>query len=84
MKAIFRTTLAAVALVVCVAGIVTKLRSVNVFAEGAYMWRNFDSVDWDTNDIRNLPRKINLSGPSLRLGVQFQFKQPEETKSEGK
>jgi len=51
----------------------------NLFAEGAYMWRHFNSVDWDSETgLQNLPRSIDFSGPSLRLGLQFQFRQDDK------
>jgi len=66
-----------------VAGIVTRIRSVNAFAEGAYLWRHFNSVDWDSIEgLPNLPRSIDFSGPSLRIGLEFRFRSPDE-KTEG-
>ena len=64
------------------AGLVTKIHGINVFAEGAYMWRRFNSVDWDTETgLPNLPRSIDFSGPSLTFGIQFRFRQPDDDKS---
>lgn len=61
-----------------VAGIVTKFRGINVFAESAYMWRNFRSVEWDgETGLGNLPRAIDFSGGSLSLGIQFEFRAPD-------
>jgi hypothetical protein len=59
--------------------VVTRLHGINVFADGAYMWRHFNSVDWDTEaGLPNLPRSIDFSGPSLTFGVQFRFRQPDD------
>ena len=61
-----------------VAGVVSKFRGINVFVEGAYMWRNFRSVDWDgETGLGNLPRAINFTGGSVAIGVQFEFKSQE-------
>lgn len=61
------------------AGIAAKVHGIIVFAEGAYMWRHFNSVDWDSETgLRNLPRSIDFSGSTLRLGLQFQFRKPDE------
>ena len=61
------------------AGIAAKVHGIIVFAEGAYMWRHFTSVDWDSETgLHNLPRSIDFSGSSLRLGLQFQFRKPDE------
>lgn len=64
-----------------VAGISTELRGVNLFVEGAWMSRNFSSVDWDSHDgaLGRLPRSINMSGRSLAVGIQFEFRRPDFT-----
>ena len=63
-----------------VAGVVTKFRGINVFVEGAYMWRNFRSVDWDgETGLGSLPRAIDFTGGSVSVGVQFEFRTPDGT-----
>ena len=63
-----------------VGGIVTKFRGINAFVEGAYMWRNFRSVDWDgETGLGSLPRAINFTGGSVSVGVQFEFRTPDGT-----
>ncbi|MEO5588326.1 MAG: hypothetical protein ABIS03_01980, partial [Gemmatimonadaceae bacterium] len=57
------------------AGIVVNLPRVNLFVEGAYMWRDFKSVEWDGDaPLGTLPRRINLTGPALSVGAQFKFR----------
>lgn len=61
-----------------VLGLVTSARGLNLFVEGSYMWRDFKSLEWDTeSSIGSLPRNANASGPVLAVGVQFQFQTPE-------
>lgn len=57
-----------------VAGLVTQFRGINVFAEGAYMWRNFKSVEWDGETATNIPHSLDFTGASLSIGLQFEFK----------
>jgi hypothetical protein len=62
-----------------IAGVVTELAGLNFFAEGSYMWRDFKSIDWDGDAaLGMLPRRMNLSGAALAIGVQFQFKEPDK------
>jgi hypothetical protein len=49
------------------------LGPMNFFVEGAYMYRNFPTIKWTTNE--NLPdvapRKLDLSGWSIGVGLQL-------------
>jgi hypothetical protein len=62
-----------------VVGLVTELAGLNLFAEGSYMWRDLKSIDWDGDAaLGSLPRRVNLSGAALAVGIQFQFKDPDK------
>jgi hypothetical protein len=62
-----------------IAGAETQFRGINLFVEGAYMWRNFRSIDWsETESPGSLPRTLDFTGPSLAVGLSFEFKQPDE------
>jgi hypothetical protein len=58
-----------------VLGFSTALKGINFFVEGAYMWRQFKTLDWDTTgDLGTLPRSLDLSGPAISIGAQFSFR----------
>jgi len=58
-----------------VGGIVKNIGVLSFFAEAAYMWRDFKSVNWErTSGLGTLPREIKLSGVSLAAGAQFTIK----------
>ncbi len=59
-----------------VLGGVVDFRGLSFFAEGAYMWRDIKSIEWDSDAQVGAapPRSANLSGPSFSLGVQFKFR----------
>jgi hypothetical protein len=59
-----------------VAGTLGEFRGLGFFVEGAYLWRDFKSVDWETSAKLpdSIPRRINLSGATLLMGVQFSFR----------
>jgi hypothetical protein len=62
-----------------VAGLVTEFRGINFFVEGAYMWRDFKGVGWEGDaPLGALPRRIDLTGPSLAIGIQFQVRKSGE------
>lgn len=49
------------------------------FAEGAYMLRNIQSIEWDTDSaLPRLPHSANLRGPALAFGMQFNFRDPDQ------
>jgi len=56
------------------AGFVTDIGPTSWFVEGAYSWRNFPSVEW-TGPAKllptNLPRRLNVSGMNLTVGIQI-------------
>ena len=59
-----------------VAGLVTGVGLTSWFVEGAYTYRNFPSLEWAAlSPVRtipkNVPRRLNFSGPTLSLGVQI-------------
>ncbi len=55
-------------------GLVAEVVGLNVFVEGSYMRRAFDSVDWEGSPPGNL-RSLSLSGPALAFGGQFRFRE---------
>lgn len=60
-----------------VVGLVAKVNGINLFAEGAYLWRDFKSVEWERDTgLGTLPRRIDLSGYALALGAQFELADP--------
>ncbi|HSM37124.1 MAG TPA: hypothetical protein VK837_12050 [Longimicrobiales bacterium] len=55
-----------------VLGYAVELLGINVFAEGAYMVRDFPSVEWDGGPLpAGIPREMSLSGWTLGGGIQF-------------
>lgn len=58
-----------------VLGGVVSIQGLHFFVEGAYMWRDIKSIEWDGDkDVGSGPRSADLSGASVALGVQFKFK----------
>lgn len=58
-----------------VLGSMTDFWGFSVFGEAAYLWRDFKSVDWETSAKlpAELPKRINMSGYTFLVGVQFDF-----------
>lgn len=56
-----------------VIGMIQTIKGVDVFIEAAYLWREFRTVDWETaaKVPAVLPHRIDLSGASLLVGLQF-------------
>ncbi|HVF38491.1 MAG TPA: hypothetical protein VM939_01235 [Gemmatimonadaceae bacterium] len=57
-----------------VGGMVFEVKGFNFFVEGAYMFRDMKTLEWEGDIVpAGLPRRLNLTGPSLAVGVQFRF-----------
>lgn len=58
-----------------VLGLALSYRSIHLFAEGAYLWRDIKSLEWaDDKSVGAAPRSANLTGASFLVGAQFRFK----------
>lgn len=57
-----------------VAGLIAKVKGIAFFLEGAYMWRDFKSLEWGATVPPGSPHRLNLSGGSLATGIQFSLK----------
>lgn len=59
-------------------GVVAEVFGLNFFAEGAYMLRNIESIEWDTELPVPAVHSAKLSGAAFELGVQFNFRGPDK------
>jgi hypothetical protein len=65
-------------------GEIRRLPGAALFAEVSYCWRRFASLDYTLSDgdsgrvPSGWPRELDLSGPTLSLGLQFRLKADED------